>query len=115
MAAKNKTKKKPIKRARPPSPAKKPKTAGKPKVRYEKVKLKPGAKKLKCCHHCQDYEFCNDRGTCCEYCDFLVKGKCTHGRKRELLSADKENIEIGDYRGDDYGIDDYEAYEDLYE
>ncbi|MCX6695410.1 MAG: hypothetical protein NTU61_03865 [Candidatus Altiarchaeota archaeon] len=118
MAAKNKVKK-PKKTAKKVSKAKttvskKPVKAVKaPKLRYKASAVH--GKKLKCCVHCQDYEQCDDKGNCCEYCDFLIKGKCNYRRNKEILSADKENIEIGDYRGDDYGIDDYEEYEDMFE
>ena len=118
MAAKTKGKKdakKTSSRAKKPSTAKAVKPVKQAKA-VERPRIKAGDRaKTKCCAHCQDYEFCQDKGFCCEYCDFLVKGKCNYGKKRKLSSADKENIEIGDYRGDDYGIDDYEAYEDLYE
>jgi len=113
MAAKTKPKK--VKTAKTKTSSK-PKTKTRPpKVRYAKQKVAVKGKKLSCCVHCQDYEFCQDRGRCCEYCDFFVKGKCNYRRNKELLSADKEKIEIGDYRGDDYGIDDYEEYEDMFE
>ena len=78
--------------------------------------VKPAARKvkLKCCVHCPDFEYCKDRGGCCDYCDFFLNGKCTYGKKRGIPSVNQE-IELPDYRGDDYGIDDYEAYEPVYE
>ena len=111
MAAKKKDKKKNVKPVKKSSPSK-TKSA---KLKYAKAYVKIKGRKVKCCAHCQDYEFCKDRKACCEYCDFFIKGACNYGRKKQLSSADKEKIEIGDYRGDDYGIDDYEAYEDLFE
>ncbi|MBD3262110.1 MAG: hypothetical protein GF334_10675 [Candidatus Altiarchaeales archaeon] len=61
----------------------------------------------KCCKHCQDYKLCKERGECCEYCDYYSKGLCTYQLTKDLP---KHMIEICDYRGDDYGIDDYTAY-----
>jgi hypothetical protein len=71
-------------------------------------------RKIKCCQHCPDFEYCQEKGECCDYCDFYLNGKCTYGKKKGLPSVNQE-IELPDYRGDDYGIDDYEAYEPVYE
>jgi hypothetical protein len=102
--------------------AKKPKTvkkkvtkktaSRKSKAPVQKAK-KTAAKRtrrMKCCSHCPDYENCDDRGTCCEYCDYYLKGKCTYG-KRKSMPVLNQDFELPDYRGDDFGIDDYEAYE----
>jgi len=118
MAAKGRTKQKKTKEAKKTLSKAKPRGKPEPKkqkVRYAKPTVDAKGRKVTCCVHCQDYKFCNDRGACCEYCDFLVKGKCTYRRNKEVLTADKEKIEIGDYRGDDYGIDDYEEYEEMFE
>ena len=83
----------------------------------EKAKDKKAEKRVrrrKCCPHCPDHEYCEDRGFCCDYCDFYLNGKCTYGKKKGIPSLDNE-IELPDYRGDDYGIDDYEAYESAYD
>jgi len=73
------------------------------------AKAKP-KKAAKCCKHCQDYVKCDKRGVCCPYCDFYLRRACIYGRKNVNNSIDP-NFEITNYRGDDYGIDDYEAYE----
>ena len=78
------------------------------------VKIKR-RKKLKCCSHCPDYEYCEDSGECCEYCDYYLNGKCMYGKKNRIPTVNDETIDLPDYRGDDYGIDDYEAYESAYE
>jgi|WetSurMetagenome_2_1015567.scaffolds.fasta_scaffold370693_2 hypothetical protein len=77
-------------------------------------KPKPGAKGIKCCVHCPDFERCDEKGVCCDYCDFYLNARCTFGKKKGIPSVDQE-VELPDYRGDDYGIDDYEAYEPVYE
>ncbi|MFC2162920.1 hypothetical protein ACFLRF_04495 [Candidatus Altiarchaeota archaeon] len=70
----------------------------------------------KCCPHCPDHKYCKDKGSCCNYCDYYFKGKCMYEKEKNLLSRDGEVImEMNDYRGDDYGIDDYEAYESVYD
>jgi hypothetical protein len=72
----------------------------------------PKPRKLKCCHYCQDYKYCKDRKSCCEYCDFLVNNKCIHGKKGKIVvGIAGGKIQLDDYRGDAYGIDDYSAYE----
>ncbi|MFH1056133.1 MAG: hypothetical protein V1744_08580 [Candidatus Altiarchaeota archaeon] len=76
--------------------------------------LKVSGKKIKCCQHCPDFEYCEDKGICCDYCDFYLNGKCTYGKKKGIPSTNQQ-VELPDYRGDDYGIDDYEAYEPVYE
>ncbi len=73
-----------------------------------------GKKKLKCCSHCPDFTKCDDKGTCCDYCDFYLNARCTFGKKKGIPSLNQQ-IELPDYRGDDYGIDDYDAYEAVYE
>ncbi|MFH1125767.1 MAG: hypothetical protein V1703_01460 [Candidatus Altiarchaeota archaeon] len=67
----------------------------------------------KCCKGCQDYKYCKIRSKCCHYCDHYRKGKCylTEHRKQELDTNAKE-ITFTDYRGDEYGMDDYEEYEE---
>jgi hypothetical protein len=92
----------------------KPEQKEKLKVKGKRVKPPKGCKIIKCCSHCPDYEYCDDRGLCCDYCDFYLNGACTHGKKKGIPSLD-EQVELPDYRGDDYGIDDYEAYEPVYE
>lgn len=101
----------------------------KKKVKKKAVKKKAASKKskkkhavkivrrrrLKCCRHCPDYEYCNDRDVCCEYCDYYLNGKCMYGKKSGLPTVQEGIIELPDYRGDDYGIDDYDAYESMYE
>jgi len=79
----------------------------KKKVEKPKPKYRPA---IKCCPYCQDYEYCTERNHCCEFCDHYFKGQC---RLEEDLKADfKEGeFEMPDYRGDDYGIDDYSEYE----
>ncbi|MBU0762946.1 MAG: hypothetical protein KKD39_07955 [Candidatus Altiarchaeota archaeon] len=88
-----------------------PKTKPVKKSSITSVKKKTSGKRArKCCIHCPDYSKCDDRGVCCDYCDFFLNTKCTYGKKRGIPSLD-EQIELPDYRGDDYGIDDYDAYE----
>jgi hypothetical protein len=85
-------------------------------VKPEK-KAKPvviSGKKIKCCNNCPDFEHCEEKNVCCDYCDFYLNGKCMYGKKKGIPSVNQE-IELPDYRGDDYGIDDYEAYEPVYE
>jgi hypothetical protein len=89
------------------------------KVKKKVSKKKPVVKivrkrRIKCCLHCPDFEYCEDREYCCDYCDFYLNGKCIYGKKTTIPSVDDE-IELPDYRGDDFGIDDYEAYESGYE
>jgi hypothetical protein len=114
MATKNKSKvaKKALKK-----PVQKKQAARKPAEKKAKPVKKPvviAGKKLKCCNHCPDFEYCDDKSTCCDYCDFYLNGKCMYGKKKGIPSVNQE-IELPDYRGDDYGIDDYEAYEPVYE
>ena len=88
-----------------------------PKAVVKAVKgpaVKIVGKKIKCCNHCPDYEHCDEKDVCCDYCDFYLNGKCMYGKKKGIPSVNQE-IELPDYRGDDYGIDDYEAYEPVYE
>ena len=91
----------------------KKKTPSKSTKKQVTIKRKP--RSLKCCKNCQDYEYCKDKGVCCNYCDFHFKGKCMYEKEKDLLPRGEGKIEITDYRGDDYGIDDYEAYEAFYE
>jgi len=75
-------------------------------------------KAKKCCKHCQDYKFCKDRGRCCEYCDFYINAHCTYTPKKKgaaysTLTGVETKFELANYRGDDYGIDDYSEYEDV--
>jgi len=81
------------------------------KKRPAKPPLKGG---IKCCHFCPDYAYCLDRAYCCDYCDFYLNGKCTYTKKKKLPAVEGE-IELPGCRGDDFGIDDYEAYEQIYE
>jgi hypothetical protein len=87
---------------------------GKPSLKVKKQTIAIGGKKIKCCSHCPDFEYCEDKGVCCDYCDFYLNGKCTFGKKKGIPSVNQE-VELPSYRGDDYGIDDYEAYEPVYE
>lgn len=67
----------------------------------------------KCCKHCQDYKNCDQKGKCCDYCNYLVKSKCTYkDRKIRKTIEDVMSgaIELSNYRGDEYGIDEYDAY-----
>jgi len=79
-----------------------------------KPQPKAAGRKIKCCSNCPDFEYCEEKAECCDYCDFYLNGKCTFGKKKGIPSVNQE-IELPDYRGDDYGIDDYEAYEPVYE
>ena len=110
----SKTKAKPASKKKTPS--KQPKTR---KTRTRTAKGKEAKIKAptasKCCSHCPDYEYCEDRGECCEYCDYYLNGRCMYGKKTAIPHGEDGNIELPDYRGDDYGIDDYEAYETVYE
>ncbi len=101
-------KKKELKKTVKKSVAKK--TAAKPKGKS----LDKKSKKRKCCPNCPDYEHCDDKSGCCDYCDYCLNGKCTHGKKKGIPSVN-DQIELSNCRGDDYGIDDYEAYESAYE
>ncbi|MFH0859970.1 MAG: hypothetical protein V1921_02105 [Candidatus Altiarchaeota archaeon] len=72
----------------------------------------------RCCAHCQDYKNCDDRKRCCEFCDYCIKKKCIYKKdstSKAMKAAIERKIEadftLSDYRGDDYGIDDYEEYE----
>lgn len=87
------------------------KKATKKKVKAEKKSaLKP--RKIKCCPHCPDYKYCKDKKVCCEYCDYLVNNKCIYGKKgKKVIGMAGGKIQLDDYRGDSYGIDDYSAYE----
>jgi hypothetical protein len=129
MVSKKKSAKKTVtpKKAKAGAPKKKtPKSPSKPlkKSPSKPLKKSPPLKshksqkgrkpRMKCCKHCPDYEKCDDRGFCCDYCDFFLNSKCTFGKKKGIPSLDNQ-IELPDYRGDDYGIDDYEAYEPVYE
>jgi len=82
----------------------------KPSKALKRVK----AKGLKCCSHCPDFSHCDEKSYCCDYCDYYLNAKCTFGKKKGIPSVNQE-IELPDYRGDDFGIDDYEAYEPVYE
>lgn len=66
----------------------------------------------KCCKHCQDYKYCDERGKCCIYCDHYVNGKCSYKRDAKRAKDDEDFI-LEDYRGDEYGIDDAGNYEGL--
>ena len=92
----------------------KPSTVKKTESKEDSCKKTSSGKKMKCCVHCPDYEYCQDKDVCCNYCDFYLNGKCTYGKKKGIPSLDNE-IQLPDYRGDDYGIDDYEAYESVYD
>jgi hypothetical protein len=91
------------------------KPAAKADKKAAKPVLKPGLiVKIKCCSHCPDFEYCDEKAKCCDYCDFFLNAKCTYGKKKGIPSVNQE-VELPDYRGDDFGIDDYEAYEPVYE
>jgi len=114
MAAKKTSKPKKTK----PKPKSKPKAkkAGKAAKTVKKdSKAAPrgtkAKKAVKCCRRCQDYKYCDDRGKCCEYCNYYVNAKCFHGLKKIVIGSEAK-FELADYRGDDYGIDDYQAYEE---
>jgi len=67
----------------------------------------------KCCKNCQDYKYCKTRGKCCQYCDHYSKGKCyLIEHKKHEVAVKSENLSFTDYRGDEYGMDDYEEYEE---
>jgi hypothetical protein len=73
-------------------------------------------KAAKCCPHCPDHQYCKDKGVCCNYCDFYFKGHCMYEKEKDLITPNGNVImEMSNYRGDDYGIDDYEAYESVYD
>jgi len=115
MAAKKKLKGgKTAAKAAKKKPMKKAPLVRKPRVKVRKQTIKAGGKRIKCCSHCPDFEYCGNKGVCCDYCDFYLNGKCTFGKKKGIPSVNQE-VELPDYRGDDYGIDDYEAYEPVYE
>lgn len=71
----------------------------------------------KCCKHCQDYKKCDEHGKCCEFCDYNIGKKCiyTKSKKPTALSIAIEKSDskfsLDNFRGDDYGIDDYAEYE----
>jgi len=65
----------------------------------------------KCCKHCQDYEACDEKGDCCEFCDHYWKGYCAYELTKELLNS---KVELDDYRGDAFAIDDYSEYQSDY-
>ncbi|MFH1721643.1 MAG: hypothetical protein ABH950_03450 [Candidatus Altiarchaeota archaeon] len=67
-----------------------------------------------CCKHCQDFKYCDERGKCCEYCDHFVKGLCAYLRDKKLLKNDTD-FTLEDYRGDEYGIDEAEAFAEIEE
>jgi hypothetical protein len=114
MATSKKTKGKVVsKKQSLPKPARVSQVRTQPKAAPQK-KPQKGDKGLKCCPHCPDFEHCEDKNVCCDYCDFYLNAKCNFGKKKGIPSVD-DNVELPDYRGDDYGIDDYEAYEPVYE
>ncbi len=107
------TKKKTVKPAKKGQAAKK--TLKKPAVKAaKKARPKAAGKAVRCCSHCPDFEHCDDKDECCDYCDYYLNAACTWGKKKGIPSVNQE-VELPDYRGDDYGIDDYEAYEPVYE
>jgi ribosomal protein L19E len=111
--AREKTKKKrPVKKKKKAGKKKKAEKKARPPRSVVKIRRR---RRLRCCPHCPDYEYCEDRGECCEYCDYYLNGKCMYGKKTAIPQFEEENIELPDYRGDDFGIDDYEAYESVYE
>ena len=91
-------------------PKKKEKSEKKPANKKSSKKHKH-PKAVKCCSNCQDYENCSEKGNCCEYCDYYWKGYCTYELTKDLLNR---TVELTDYRGDDYGIDDYSEYASEY-
>lgn len=67
----------------------------------------------KCCKNCQDYKYCKNRGKCCPYCDHYSKGKCyLMEHKKQASDEAAKELSFSDYRGDEYGVDDYEEYEE---
>jgi hypothetical protein len=127
MPKKRSTRKKSTKTRRKKSASKRPKRrTSKKKAKRKPKKTKKAVRKpkarlrypkaVKCCPHCPDYKHCKDKGACCNYCDFYFKGYCMYEKEKDLITPDGSIvIETNDYRGDDYGIDDYDAYESVYE
>lgn len=74
-------------------------------------------KAKKCCPHCQDYKQCDDKRGCCEYCDFQVKENCTYSKEKKkkidpgAVLDTSTSYAFDNFRGDNYGIDDYEEYD----
>ena len=67
----------------------------------------------KCCKNCQDYKYCKSRSKCCHYCDHYNRGKCYLAEhNKHSLPDNPRNLSFSDYRGDEYGMDDYEEYEE---
>ena len=66
----------------------------------------------KCCKHCQDYKYCKSRGKCCHYCDHYNRGKCYYAEHKKQNIDTPQDLTFTDYRGDEYGMDDYEEYKD---
>jgi hypothetical protein len=72
----------------------------------------------RCCQHCQDYKYCKEKDGCCEYCDYYIKNCCTYLQKSKHKTVNQQVVldtstsyAFDDFRGDNYGIDDYEEYE----
>ncbi|MBM3308696.1 MAG: hypothetical protein FJY77_00415 [Candidatus Altiarchaeales archaeon] len=67
----------------------------------------------KCCKYCQDYKYCKKRSKCCQYCDHYSKGKCYYAEHtRQSGKTTPKDLVFSNYRGDEYGMDDYEEYEE---
>lgn len=66
----------------------------------------------KCCKGCQDHKNCKTRGKCCHYCDHYNGGKCYLIEHRRQRIKEAKGLSFSDYRGDEYGMDDYEEYEE---
>lgn len=67
----------------------------------------------KCCKNCQDYRYCRTRSKCCSYCDHYSRGKCyLMEHKKQGGDEATKDLSFSDYRGDEYGVDDYEEYEE---
>ncbi|MFH1834618.1 MAG: hypothetical protein ABH851_00350 [Methanobacteriota archaeon] len=93
--------------------------AGKTAKKTIKAPNKKTKAAKKCCKHCQDYKNCDDKGECCEYCDYYIKGKCTYTRAKknkvspQMVLDTSTSYAFDDFRGDNYGIDDYGEYEEF--
>lgn len=78
--------------------------------------MRPKAAK-KCCKNCQDYKHCDEKNGCCEYCDYYIKAKCYYTRAMKkkidpkIVMDANTSYAFDDFRGGDYGIDDYNEYE----
>ena len=82
--------------------------------KVSKKELPKKANKLKCCIHCQDFKYCDDKNSCCEYCDYyqisVKKVVCTFDKKK----LSEEAFELGESPNEEYGIDDYTEFEEYF-